>query len=231
MRCFRGRENLLPSSRIDHRIVDHFAVLHLNDAIRLHGYVHFVRDDDDRDAALMQFVENVHDLLAGFAVEVSRGFVGEDQLGAVHDCAGDGYTLTLAAGKFVGSVFGATGETDAIECVFGGCAGKGATSIDQRHHDVFEGCRALNQVECLEHESDLTISQISQLAIGECLDSPAVELEGAATRSKQAAEDVHEGALAAAGCADDADELALANGNIHTIQRVHGRVTHSIFFA
>jgi hypothetical protein len=48
-----------------------------------------------------QFVEQRHDLGAAVAVEGAGGFVGEDDMAAVHQRAGDRHALLLAAGQLV----------------------------------------------------------------------------------------------------------------------------------
>ena len=54
-------------------------------------------DQDDRPAGRVELVEKGEDLGAGMAVEVARGFVGEDQRGFGDEGAGHGDPLLLAA--------------------------------------------------------------------------------------------------------------------------------------
>jgi len=46
---------------------------------------------------LMKLFEDVHDLTAGLGIEVPGGLVGKEDFGIVHEGAGDGDALTLAA--------------------------------------------------------------------------------------------------------------------------------------
>lgn len=75
----------------------------------------FVGDDDDGVALAGEVFEEVEDFLTGAGVEVSGGFVGEDDGGVVDEGACDGDALALAAGEFVGAVMEAVGETDLDE--------------------------------------------------------------------------------------------------------------------
>ena len=68
-----------------------------DDAVGVLGDIWLMGDDDDGVAVGMELVEEGHDLVAGFGVEVSCGLVGEDDGGFVDQGAGDGDALALAA--------------------------------------------------------------------------------------------------------------------------------------
>lgn len=57
----------------------------------------FVGHHDDRAAFAIELQEHFHDFLFGFAVEVSCGFVGENDFGVIDECSGDGDALLLSA--------------------------------------------------------------------------------------------------------------------------------------
>ncbi len=97
------------------RITFDAAVAQAHDAPGVIGDVGLVGDDDERMTARVQFVEQMHDLLAGTRIEIARRFVGEDQRGLSHQCAGDGDALALAARELVGTMMQAVGEADAGE--------------------------------------------------------------------------------------------------------------------
>ena len=58
-----------------------------------------------------------HDLLARLGVERGDGLVGEQDLGVLHERAGDGDALLLSAGEGVGALVGAVEQADAVEVV------------------------------------------------------------------------------------------------------------------
>ena len=65
---------------VRHRLVaDDLAVAHDDVALGVARDVQFVRDHDDRDALVVEFLEHAHDLDAGLAVEIAGGFVREQQ--------------------------------------------------------------------------------------------------------------------------------------------------------
>src|SRR5207302_2600819 len=121
-------------------IAGDYAVTDGNDAVGVLGDVGLVGDDDDGIATVMKIVEEGHDLVAGFGVEVSGGLVGEDDGGAVDEGASDGDALALAAGELVGLVHHAGAEVDALEHGFGagGALGCGGSVVDEGQLDVVE---------------------------------------------------------------------------------------------
>lgn len=62
------------------------------------GDIWFVGDNYDRVALRMEFIEESHDLVTGLGVEVSSGFVGQDNGGVVDEGAGYCHALTLTSG-------------------------------------------------------------------------------------------------------------------------------------
>ncbi len=68
------------------------------------GDVFLVRHHHDGVALAVQLVEEVHDFVGSLGVEVTRGFVGQQDAGIVDQSAGDSHALPLSARKLVGAV-------------------------------------------------------------------------------------------------------------------------------
>src|SRR5690606_26148653 len=79
-------------------VTEDAAVAHHDLALGESGHVGLVGDQHDGDAALVQFLEHLHDLEAGARVEIARGLVGKDEHGVVHHGTRDGDALLLSAG-------------------------------------------------------------------------------------------------------------------------------------
>src|SRR5882757_9692889 len=77
------------------------AVADGDDAVGILGDIGLVGNDDDGVAVGVEVVEESHDLVAGFGVEVSGGLVGEDDGRAVDEGASDGDALALATGELI----------------------------------------------------------------------------------------------------------------------------------
>lgn len=110
---------------------------------------------------LARLVEQRHDFRAAVAVEGAGGFVGEDDMAAVHQRAGDRYPLLLAAGQLVRTVGSALCQAQALEQ--GPRAGvplaRRGAGVDRRHLDVFLGRGGGDQVIALEHEAECLAAQ------------------------------------------------------------------------
>ena len=61
--------------------------------------------------------KRVHDDLRVHRVEAGDGFVGQDDLGVLHQGAGDGDALLLAAGQGLGPFRGLFGDAETVEDV------------------------------------------------------------------------------------------------------------------
>ena len=96
---------------------------------------------------------------------------------------------------------------------------RGDAAVDHRQLHVLHHVQLGQQIEELEHEPDLPVANGGQLPRRGVLDHHPVELDRPFARRIQAAEDVHQGGLAAAGRADDRDELSFLDVQGHVVQR------------
>ncbi|MNH20575.1 hypothetical protein D3C79_803520 [compost metagenome] len=123
------------------RVADDQAVTNLDDALGPGSDFAIVSDQDHHMTLAGQFIEQGHDFGAALAVEGTGGFVGKDDMAAVHQRTGNRHPLLLATGELVGAIAGAAGEPQAIEQRAGAgmaCGSRG-TGINGRHLDVFLG--------------------------------------------------------------------------------------------
>jgi hypothetical protein len=106
------------------------------------------------------------------AVERAGRLVGQHQLRIVDQRAGDGHALLLAAGKLRRMVVHALGQADLCEAFFcaGVALGKRGTAIQQGQGDIVQGGGARQQVEMLEHETELAVAHLRQFIAGELRD-------------------------------------------------------------
>ena len=104
-------------------------------------------------AFAVEFEEQVADPLAGGAVEVAGGFVGEQHVRLRREGAGNGDPLLLAAGELARIVAQALAEADSLEQFSGALASVGAAFQLQGQHHVLQRIEAVEQLERLEHEA------------------------------------------------------------------------------
>src|SRR6185503_17664288 len=174
-------------------------------------------------AAGGELFEEADDVTAGLLIEVSGRLVGEDDLRVVHESAGDGDALALAAGELARAMLGAIGQSDAIERRTGALSPLVAVDpgVEQRELGVFQDRGAREEVEGLENEAELQVADLRELARGEGGDVFAVEPVFALGGRIEASEDVHQRRLAGARRSDDRDELAAIDLEIDPVKRRH----------
>jgi len=100
--------------------------------------------------------EKLNDDGAGSGVQITGGFVGKDDGGAMDEGAGYGGALELAAGKLVGPVVGAVGELNgAEEFASASTGGRGdAASEEKRKEHIFFDRESGEKVKKLENKAD-----------------------------------------------------------------------------
>jgi hypothetical protein len=149
----------------------------------------------------VKLFDNVHDLAAGFDVEVARGFVGEEDARVVHKRPGDGDALALTAGELVGAVLEAMGEAELGKEVDGAglegfAVGAEAepTVLDHGGKEgVFQDVELREEVVELENEPKLLVAKAAALDGRHLREILAVELNVSGVGFVEGAHDVKEG--------------------------------------
>src|SRR5690242_8260632 len=100
--------------------------------------VGFMGDHYDRLALVIEFLKNLHDLLALSACQISSRLVRQDQHRVHYDRSSNGDTLLLPTGELVGIVVNAIAKSDAYEGIDGALGMALAMSVDQRQLYVLQ---------------------------------------------------------------------------------------------
>jgi len=191
-----------------------------DDAVAITRETLVVCDHDDGGTLLVEAGEDGHDLFAGVGVEVTGGFVGEDEFGSVGQGACDGDALDLSAREFAGAVIesasdahGGGGDASAF-----GPDGTRDATVDEGERDVFGSGGVSQEVEGLKDEADATIADSGEVAVVETGDGLTGEGVGSAVGSVQSAQQVHEGAFSGAAGAHDGDELSATDVEVDVVE-------------
>ena len=178
----------------------------------------------------VQPLEQGQDLLAGGAVEVARGLVGQEDARLVHQRAGDGHPLPLAARELVGPVLHPVAQPHPAERLRGLPAPllRAQAGVDQRQLHVVQRGGAGQQVERLEDEADLLVPDPGERVVAQLRHPVAVEPVLAARRAVEAADQVHQRGLAGARRSHDRDELVLPDRDVHAAEGAHHLAAHVV---
>jgi hypothetical protein len=156
------------------------AVLHRDDSVCRLGGILIVGNHHDQPIGA-GFVSNVCEELqydgSGRGVEISGGFVGEDQWWIHYQCAGDRYTLHLTTRKLRRSMVGTISKTNHFEQpqrIWFGATDRLAIE-EPGNCNIFPSRHRRQQVEELEYETNTVPAELGLLVIVESADVVAIE--------------------------------------------------------
>ncbi len=190
-----------------------------------------VRGEEERRPALhVHPRQEVDDRGGGARVQVRGGLVGQDGQRLVDERAGQGDPLPLAAGELVRAVPHAVVEPHRRQRRLRPplAVGAGDPVDPERILHVLERGEHRQEVEGLEHEAQLAPPQARLLRRGQGGQIGAREQDLALVRLVQAAEQVQQARLAAAGRARHHHELALRHLDVDAAQRLDDDVAEAI---
>ena len=235
-----GRELVPPAVRVDqllcHRglrtgehLVDR---AHLRDAAGIddrHALAdllddrHLMRDDDDRDAErFVDLPQQREDRPRGRRVECARGLVAQQDLRVCRQRAGDRHTLLLAARKLGRVIVRAVTQADGLEQLARPLLRVRLFDARdlEREADILQRRALLQQVKLLEDHAHRA-ARLEQLLFGQLAQLLPVHGHRALGRRLQKVDAAHKRTFARARQADDAEDLAAADVQIHAVQRNH----------
>ena len=171
----------------------------------------------------MQPMQQEHDFTRTVGVQRAGRFVGQDDLPTVHQRAGQGHALLLAARKLIRQVSTPFLQAHSLKQRRGPLApGRGTLgTVDRRHFHVLQGAEPRQQQIALENEPEVTIAQPGEFIRCHRLRWLTVDEIAALRRPVHAAQHVHQCRLARARGTDNGDELTCADGQAEIAQRDH----------
>ena len=185
-----------------------------------------MRHDDHRHAIAGELLHNVEHLTDHFGVKRARRFVKEHHVRLHGERAHDGDALLLPAGELRGVSVGAVGESDTLQKLHGLCLCRGLVRFFYKNGgdgQIFEHRFMREEVEMLEHHAHLPAVSVEidllSLRVFLLRDIRSFDDHAAGGRRFEQIERAQERRLAAAGGPDDDDHVALADREIHAVER------------
>ena len=201
------------------------AVADVQHPLGVGGNFRLVGNHHNGDALLVELLENLHNLLAGFCIQGAGGLVGQQHLGVVHNGAGNGHPLALAAGELGGLKIHPVPQAHTLQGLAGNLQALLAAhpGVEQGQGHVLQGALPGEQVEALEHKANAVQAHVRKLvvaALGNILALQDVLPRGGAV---QAADDIHQGGFAGAGGAHNGHVLPFVHreGDVLEHRHVH----------
>lgn len=145
-------------------------------------------------------LEQLEDVCGVVRVEVTGGFVGQQQGGTVHQRAGDGGALHLAAAELVGKGAGAFREADQVEQLRRPHAGfaDAVAAEEQGQFDIFDRGHGGEEIEKLEDDAEAFAAVSGEGGVIRAVEGETVDEDFARGGLIESAEQVEQSAFAAA---------------------------------
>jgi hypothetical protein len=168
----------------------------------------------------VELEDQAHDLGRGFGVEIACGFIGKQDLRAVHKRARDRDPLLLAAGELNWVVIESTIETNAFEQI-GGATARVVFAADlRRDHDVFQRGERRQKLKALKHKAEEYVTDARQLFFTGAMQSDAIEIHGSFSRPLQTGADGDQRGFSAARRTDNSARASSLNRKRNIIENL-----------
>ena len=201
------------------------SVGNVDGAVGAGGHPGIVRHQQDGDALAVETPEHPQNLLPRPRIEVARRFIGQNERRVIHQRAGDGNPLLLAAGHLRRLMLLVRGQPylgeQRLGQPLGLAAGGPPQGIVQGHEHVVQGRCPWQEVEALEDEAQLRRPHHGPLVGSQAAHLPAIEPVTARSWAIEAAQDVHERGLAGAGSPHQGYHFAVGDGQGDTLEHRH----------
>lgn len=165
---------------------------------------------DDGGAGFVEPFEELHDLVALCGVEITGGFIGENEFGILNDGTGDADKLLLTAGELVGEEILFGDDVEAVESVANkaGAFFLRNVFVGERNFKIFVDSEVVDQVIRLEDETDVVFVEFVALFGVHFVYGLIKEVVFAAPGGIEHADDAEERGLPRPGGTHEGDEFA-----------------------
>lgn len=195
------------------------------------GQILAVGDDDEGGQALSgDLQEGFRDMGGAGAVEVASGFVGEEDTRFSREGPGKGGPLHFPAAELVGVVVAASRETGEVEGFLHPGPGHpgGVAAQEEGEFHVFRHGHGGQKVEKLKHDAEVVAAVAGEFGIHRIVKGEVADPDAAGVRLIQAAEEIEQGALAAAARAGDGDKFPIGDLEVDFPQGGDGVATAAV---
>ena len=142
----------------------------------------------------IKVIENLHDFAGRHGVKIAGRFVGEKDVRIGNQRAGDGDTLQLSAGQFLRMVAEALAEAKLFRENFRFLQTDGLrnTAVNQWQRDVFDDIQVVEQIELLEDETDVFVTEIGEPFVRTVRHALAVDFHDTIRRNIKQSKQMHQ---------------------------------------
>src|SRR5262249_41468781 len=199
-----------------------FAVAKFDDGVRDGGGFGTVRGHKGCGVLFARKAfEQIENDGSGRGVEISGGFIREQNSRFVDKRSGNSDALHLPAGKLMRHAVFEAGKFDGREAVERGLARIGSSRKEKRQLDVFDDAERIDELEGLENEADFFAAELCESSIFARVSACAVEKDFADRGEVHCPGKIEQGGFAAAAAANDGDNFAGRDFEGDAVERVN----------
>lgn len=181
-------------------------------------------DQNQRHVALgLLGKDQIGHLLAGFGVEITGRFVGDQKFWRRRQRPRNGDALLLAARQLSGIMGQPFTEADGDQLLPGDLEGVADIGKLKRHGDVFQRRHVGDEMEGLEDDADIAATEFRHPVFAQAVQWRAVDDDLAAVETLQPGQNHQKRGFSGSGRADDANGFTRINQQIHILENMNGR--------
>ena len=214
-------------------VINDFTILDTHNAVCVFLCQLRIVGNHDHQTVLCHILQQIHDLHAGLRVQCAGGFVRQQNIRIVYQCAGNGHALHLTAGHLVGPLVQLVAQTHILQCLLGPlaalCTGNAGDGQSQFH--VCQNTLVRNQVVTLENETNRMISVGIPVPVCVFLCRNTVDNQIAAVIPVQSANDIQQSRLTAAAGTQNCHKFIVAQVQADTVQRCLNQLTGNVLLS
>jgi len=193
------------------------------------GKVHVVRNQHQCGLHfLVEGKQQITHSITSVIVKITRGLIGQQQLGAMHQCACNGHTLPLPTRQLGWTMAHAVGQTNAEQHVGYSLFGVVDSCHLQGQGHIVYSAQAGQQVKALEHDAHAVAPQVDQSIGIQLTKITAIHPHSARRRLLKPRQQQHERRFARTRWATDGHRAALLDLQIDALEDRHLALPHRV---
>jgi len=162
-----------------------------------------MRHHNDGIPRLPQVGKDIHDHFARLPIEIACRFIGQNDLRATDQCAGDADPLFLPARQLRRTMLHSPAKPHPLQGLVGqiGPLFLGYSAVDEGHHDIFQSGQRPVEMEALKDKSNDLITVLGEFAVRIIQDIFSVKIIAPVGGTVKGADHIHQRAFPTARCA------------------------------
>ena len=214
-------------------VINDLTVPDTNDAVGIFICQFRIVGNHDHQTVPGHFLQQIHDLHAGFAVQRAGGLVCQQNIRIVYQSSGNGHTLHLSTGHLIWLLMELITQAHILQSLHSPLAALTMRNAGNGQSQFHIGKYRLvgNQIIALKHKANGMVTIGVPIPVGIFLGGNAVDNQITAVVAIQTANDIEQRGLTGTAGAQNGHELIVPQGQAHAVQRYLNQISGHIFLS